>query len=333
MNRSVRGPVCSTVAAREFAGDGAGATFGLDIRPDFFILGAPRCGTTALSTYLAEHPRIGFSRPKETQFFCTDLPGIEFMTADPNEYMKLCFGHCAGKKYLAIGEGSVWNLYSKAAVRNILRFNPGARFIVMLRNPVDLCLAVYEKRRELLQEDQPTFELAWRAEEERHLSGSRPRHFQESIGVAGYRDVAMLGEQVERAFSLIPPHRRFLIIFEDFIADTAAVYRQVIAFLGVPHDGRQAFPKINAGQQIEYPRLWELVWGNLVRFHPLLGPVKRRLGIPALNVYPRLARLFMSDRQTRPEIPPALRAEMRSYFDADIKRLSAVIGRDLSYWT
>jgi hypothetical protein len=308
-------------------------TFRLDVRPDFFTIGAPRCGTTALSTYLAEHPRIGFSRPKETQFFCTDLPDIHFMTADPKEYVKLCFGHCAGKDYLAIGEGSVWNLYSRAAVGNILRFNPEARFIIMLRNPVDLCLALYEKRRELLQEDQPTFELGWRAEQERSESRSRPRHFRESLGVAGYRDVAMLGEQVERAFSLIPSHRRLLILFEDFIADTAAVYRQVLDFLGVPHDGRQAFPKINTGQHVEYPRLWELIWGSLVRFYPLLDPVKRKLGIPALNVYPRLARLFMSDRPTRSEIPPALRAEMRSYFDADINRLSAVIGRDLSYWT
>ena len=113
------------------------------------------------------------------------------MTADPSEYVRLCFGHCADKNYLAIGEGTVWNLYSKAAVWNILRFNPEARFIIMPRNPVDLCLALYEKRQELLQEDQPTFELGWRAEKERR----RPRHFREAIGAAGYRDIAMLGSK------------------------------------------------------------------------------------------------------------------------------------------
>jgi hypothetical protein len=309
----------------------ADVTCRLNIRPDFFVIGAPRCGTTALCTYLAGHPRIGFSRPKETQFFCTDLPGIRFMTADADEYVKLCFGHCAGKNYLAIGEGSVWNLYSKEAVRNILRFNSKARFIIMLRNPIELCLAFYEKRRELLQEDQPTFELGWRVEAER--SRSRPRHFQGPPGVTGYRDVAMLGEQVERALSLISPHQRLLILFDDFVTDTASVYRQVLQFLGLPDDGRQAFPPINAGQHIEYPRLWHFVWGNLVRFYPLVDPLKRKLGIPALNVYPRLARLFMKDRPGRSEIPSSLRAEMRSYFDADIKRLSAVMGRDLSYWT
>jgi hypothetical protein len=304
----------------------------IEIRPDFFIVGAPRCGTTALSTYLAKHPRIGFSRPKETQFFCTDLPGIRFHTADPQEYLKLCFGHCAGQNYLAIGEGSVWNLYSKNAVVNILRFNPKARFIIMVRNPIDLCVALYEKRREMLQEDQPGFEQAWRLEDERQQGRSVPAFFRKEIGVPGYRDVASLGEQVERAFLLIPEQQRLLIVFDDFVVNTAAVYAQVLAFLGVPHDGRKAFPQINEGQRIRNPRLWALVWGTMLRAHPLIDPVKRTLKVSALNIYPRLSRLFLGRRSERPAIPEALRTEMRAFFDADIKRLSATIERDVSMW-
>jgi Sulfotransferase domain len=302
------------------------------ITPDFFILGAPRCGTTALSTYLAEHPQIGFSRPKETQFFCTDLPGIRFHTTDPHEYLELCFGHCAEKNYLAIGEGSVWNLYSNNAVANILHFNPQARFIIMVRNPIDLCVALYEKRREMLQEDQPSFEQAWRLEDERRQGRSVPAYFKKEVGVPGYRDVASLGSQVEKAFSLIPEEQRLLIVFDDFIADTAATYAKVLAFLRVPHDGRKEFPQINEGQRIRNPRLWALVWGTMLRAHPLLAPVKRTLKISALNIYPRVSRLFLEGRAERPALSEALRAEMRSFFDHDIKRLSVVIGRDLTYW-
>jgi len=304
-----------------------------EIRPDFFIIGAPRCGTTALSSYLSEHPRIGFSRPKETQFFCTDLSGIRFHTSEPQEYFKLCFGHCAEKNYLAIGEGSVWNLYSKNAVANILSFNPKARFIIMVRNPIDLCIALYEKRREMLQEDQPSFEQAWRLEDERRQGRSIPAHFRKEIGVPGYRDVASLGEQVEKAFSLIPEQQRMMIVFDDFTADTTAVYARVLAFLGVPHDGRTEFPRINEGQKIRHPRLWALVWGTMMRAHPLIDPVKRMLKVSTLNIYPRLSRLFLGRRSERPTMPDALRAEMRAYFDEDIKRLSAAIGRDLTGWT
>jgi Sulfotransferase domain len=303
-----------------------------EIRPNFFIVGAPRCGTTALSSYLAEHPRIGFSRPKETQFFCTDLPGIHFHTTDPREYLDLCFGHCAGKNYLAVGEGSVWNLYSRDAVAKILRFDPKARFIIMVRNPIDLCVALYEKRREMLQEDQPSFEQAWRAEDDRRRGRSVPAFFRKEIGVPGYCDVASLGGQVERAFSLIPDQQRLLIVFDDFIADTAAVYARVLAFLGVPHDGRKEFPRINEGQEIRYPKLWALVWGAMLRAHPLLDPVKRKLKVSTLNIYPRLAQLFIGRRSERQTIPGALRAEMRACFDQDIKRLSVAIERDLSAW-
>ena len=304
-----------------------------DLRPNFFIVGAPRCGTTALSTYLAEHPRVGFSKPKETQFFCSDLPGIRFHTADLQEYLKLCFGHCAGKDYAAIGEGSVWNLYSKDAIANILRFNPEARFIVMVRNPIDLCVALYEKRREMLQEDQPSFEQAWRLEERRRRGESMPAFFRKEFGVPGYRDVASLGEQVERAFSLIPKRQCLLIVFDDFVADVARVYGQVLDFLGVPDDGRHDFPRINEGQQIRHPRLWALLGGTLSRAHPFLDPLKRALGVSTLNIYPRLSRFFLGQRSERPAMPEALRTEMRAFFDADIKRLSLAIGRDLTSWT
>ena len=303
-----------------------------EIRPDFFIIGAPRCGTTALSTYLAEHPRIGFSRPKETNFFCNDLPGICFQTTDLQQYLQLCFGHCAGKNYLAIGEGSVWNLYSKEALPNLLRFYPQARFIIMVRNPLDLCFALYKKRREMLQEDQPSFQQAWQLEAERQQGQSVPAHFRKEIGVAGYRDVASLGAQVERAFSLIPEKQRLLIVFDDFAANLPVVYAQVLSFLRVPHDGRTEFPRINEGQEVRRPKLWTLVWGTLLRAHPLLNPVKQMLGVSTLNIYPRLSRLFLRRRSDKPPIADALRAEMRAFFDPDIKRLSTVIGRDLTSW-
>jgi len=303
-----------------------------EIRPNFFIVGAPRCGTTALSSYLAEHPRIGFSRPKETQFFCIDLPGIHFHTTDPEEYLKLCFGHCAGKNYLAIGEGSVWNLYSKDAIAKILRFNPQARFIIMVRNPIDLCIALYEKRREMLQEDQPSFEQAWRVEDERRQGRNIPALFRKEIGVPGYRNIASLGQQVEKAFLLIPESQRLLIVFDDFVAHTAAVYAQVLDFLRVPHDGRKEFPQINEGRRIRNPKLWALVWGTMLRAHPLLAPAKRMLKVSTLNIYPRLSRLFLGSRFDRPAISDALRMEMRAWFDDDIKQLSVAIGRDLSNW-
>jgi hypothetical protein len=42
-------------------------------RPQFFIVGAPKCGTTAMCHYLSQHPEIFISTPKEPHFFDTEL--------------------------------------------------------------------------------------------------------------------------------------------------------------------------------------------------------------------------------------------------------------------
>src|SRR6185312_16840962 len=100
--------------------------------PNFFIIGAPKCGTTALSEYLRRHPNIGFSEQKEPHYFNDDFSSRHIYSLD--EYMK-CFASNSADK-VAIGEASVFYLSSRSAVRNILQHMPDAKFIVMLRDPV-----------------------------------------------------------------------------------------------------------------------------------------------------------------------------------------------------
>ncbi len=102
-------------------------------KPDFFIIGAPKCGTTALATYLAEHPNIQLSDPKEPHYFCKDLKAGGPPVASDKDYVRRFFPGLEESGASAAGEASVWYLYSDVAVRNILRFQPDAKFIVMLR--------------------------------------------------------------------------------------------------------------------------------------------------------------------------------------------------------
>ncbi len=44
--------------------------------PAAYLIGAPKCGTTALGHYLSEHPGVSFSNPKEPHFFSHDLRGL-----------------------------------------------------------------------------------------------------------------------------------------------------------------------------------------------------------------------------------------------------------------
>ena len=87
--------------------------------PNFFLIGAPKCGTTSLSLYLKEHPEVFISEPKEPHFFSDDINngGIKDLTG----YLD-CFKG-AQVECGIIGDASTLYLYSKNAIQNILKFN------------------------------------------------------------------------------------------------------------------------------------------------------------------------------------------------------------------
>ena len=114
------------------------------IKPNFFILGASKCGTTSMARYLAEHPDIFVSDPKEPHFFNTDFANRH------TRYIKTyeSYFRSASEYHMAVGEASVFYLFSHKAVSNILVYQPKARFVVMLRNPIYM---VYSWHSEALQ--------------------------------------------------------------------------------------------------------------------------------------------------------------------------------------
>ena len=104
-------------------------------KPGFFIVGAPKCGTTSFYHYLRQHPQIFMPDNKEPHYFGSDLKkrSDEFIKTE-EEYLSLFKD--ADSSQMA-GEASTFYLYSKAAQKEIKGFNPHAKIIIMLRNPID----------------------------------------------------------------------------------------------------------------------------------------------------------------------------------------------------
>ena len=120
--------------------------------PNFFIIGAAKCGTSALSAYLSEHPEIYFSVPKETNFWCTDYAGLRDLARIQSLDQYRSLFAAARPEHRALGEGSVNYFRSEVAVANIRQFNPAARFILMLlRNAVLNLIKPRHSRRHILQ--------------------------------------------------------------------------------------------------------------------------------------------------------------------------------------
>jgi len=295
-------------------------------KPDFFIVGAGKCGTTALYEYLRAHPRIFMPAVKEPRYFAFDMPRLMNRVATLEEYMALF--EAAGPQHLAVGEASPQYLYSSAAIRGIREFNPSARLIVMLRNPVDLAHAAHMECLYWFVEEETDFEKAWRLQPLRRKGLMVPRSCSQ-VTVLLWADMARLGEQVRRLLGVFPREQVKFILLEDLAANTRAVYEDVLSFLGVPSDGRTAFPRVNESKRNRVRWLGRL----LLNPPPPLGAVRRfALRTPVLRGLWRLATRLNTAPAARAPMRPEFRRELVEEFREDVDLLAELIGRDLSHW-
>ena len=164
--------------------------------PDFFLVGAPKCGTTALHTYLSRHPDIGMARAKEPNFFAADTVRHRAFPTLPHYLSN--FDGIRGKA--RIGEGSVLYLSSPAAPQAIHNFNTSAQIIIMLRDPIEVMHALHSQRLHGGSEHMVSFEAAVESTETRYwLQGPFKG---EPVGGLSYRELTHFSSQVRRYFEI-----------------------------------------------------------------------------------------------------------------------------------
>lgn len=287
--------------------------------PDFFIIGAPKSGTTALGKYLSEHPQVLFSKPKEPHFFNDDLSYRDITTMD--EYLR-CFEHGRGDEK-AVGEGSTLYLFSQTAVPNITRAYPEAKFIVMLRNPIDAAQSAHWQAMISVGENIRDFRDAWKAQYERQKGDRIPKanRVREALQ---YGELFRYAGQLERLFDTVSREQVLILLYDDFKRETAKSYARVLQFLDLDQIELDAYPVVNQSKRPRSLLVTRLI-GQSARLKKKLG-ISRSFGV--LNT----ARGWNTARMERPELPVDFRSELRSYFRDDIDRTAVLIGRDLSGW-
>jgi hypothetical protein len=243
------------------------------------------------------------------------------------KYLKLFNG--ATQQHLACGEASVLYLASKVAVPEILRFNPQARFIVILRNPVDLVHSLHSQVARNDGETVADFESAWKLQEDRAKGRYIPKSCLEPA-ILQYRQIGMLGQQMQRLFNCVARDRVKVLLLQDLASDPRGTYENVLAFLGVPSDSRTDFPKENANQVDRSRFLARLVKRPPFPLNILRLQYRTHVGIgtwPA-RVFARLNRKSVS----RVPMSTEFRRELEAEFHDDVRLLERLIDRDLSHW-
>jgi hypothetical protein len=282
-------------------------------RPNFFVVGAPRCGTTSLWSWLKAHPDIFMPAAKELFFFDIDLRG-NGTAPSLKQYLK---HFSAAEDQKKIGEATASYLRSQGAPHAIKAFSPAAQIIIMLRNPVDVMYSLYGSALYGL-EPITDFEEALATDARR---GARER--------IGYREFTDYPDQVQRYFEVFGRENVHTIIFDDLKTDSAAVYANTLRFLDVRLDFRPEFVVMSPNRQVRNIRLQQ----NLVRPPRVLRRIGAVLVPSRLRRRLRYAMLNWNvEANPRPPMDPKLRRRLQQEFKLKVEQLSKMIGRDLSGW-
>jgi hypothetical protein len=290
----------------------------------FFLLGAAKAGTTSLHAWLDQHPMVWMSNPKEPFFFEAEFEkGVDY-------YHRIYFRN-AGPEQL-LGDARHRNLYLPYIPERIQALCPEARFLVVLRNPVDRAYAHwwhwYRLGREALD-----FREALQEDESRILSGKSvctPQEISDYVSLLDadgkgpyrtYLDSGYYAAQLERYFEFFPRERFRILLFEDLISNPPAVVADICTFLGLEPlpAGAVSFQARNSSGQL----CWRFAGAKILkRWRYAL----RNAPASLLSAEGRRA-LY-----ERPNLEADERQWLQHHYASHNARLGMLLGRDLAEW-
>jgi len=297
-------------------------------RPNSFIVGAPKCGTTALCNYLQNHPEVYMSRSKEPHYFAGDEMPLKARKFTQVEQYANLFDNVQ-EHHKVRAEGSVWYLYSQTAIQNISQFDPNAKIIVMLRRPDEMVYSMHTQALNSFTEDIQSFETAW----ETALQGNNRKSWPPLCDYRpklDYHRIALYSEQLDRLYKYFPENQVHVIFYDDFKNQPETCFRQVLDFLEIGEFSID-FNKINESQVIVNRTLGRYLTKPPAFIMSTSRLIKKVMRVEKLGWRDRL-RNANSRVQKRAPLDPRLKTEIINNYREDIRKLGEMCNRDLSHW-
>jgi hypothetical protein len=313
-----------------------------EILPNFFVVGAPKAGTTSLYHYLDQHPEVYMSPVKEPNYFASEVRIENFaedlqpqvkrdqrtlreyldgpldakrfggIISDWADYLRL-FRNAAGER--AIGEASVCYLWSPTAPGNIQSKVPGAKILMILRNPVERAFSQYLHALTNGVVRGPFWPL---------LQASARRPSGKFSALHPLLEFGLYYEQVRRYWERFPKHNVRIHLYEEYRKQPDRVLAEIFRFLGV-EDGFQP----DTSRRALEPRAPRFASANyLLRRYGIWS--RARVWSPA--AVRNVARRWVFRPRHSVAMEPQARAFLRDYYREDVQRLSSLLQRDLSGW-
>jgi Sulfotransferase family len=296
--------------------------------PDFFIVGNPKCGTTALYEMLRRQPGIFMPNKKSPHFFASEngaAPARLPQTVE--DYLALFDDARPGQ---LLGEASPSYLRSLTAASLIAEMQPDARIIAILREPASFLRSLHLQMVQNHLEPVKDFEKAIKLEPARRLGKQIPRDCPLPQALL-YSEHVRYVEQLRRYHAVFRPENVLVLIYDDFRADNEGTVSTVLEFLGVetvaPVQAREANPTV----RLRSKWLDDWIHGVSVGHGPVMKGL--RLGIKAVTSR-RLRHRALGMRSSvvygEPRAPDEqLMLELRRRFKGEVEALSDYLERDL----
>jgi len=299
-------------------------------RPNLFVSGLPRSGTSSMHTYLGRHPDIYMTPIKEPNFFCRDFQEesdafhgkpLYFPYRRLDRYMDLYKGWSG--EVLA-GEASWTNLYSKAAAAAIHDFNPRATVLILLREPVSFLYSFHSAATFALGEHMTDFEAALEAEPLRKQGKALGKRVITPSWLH-YSEFVAYADHVDRYFKLFPREQIKVVLFDDLASNTERVFSDTLAFLGVNAGFRPNFDVVNPNKILKWPRFKKLVLDSPYFRRPLRWALQDKGYATLKNLYKNRIVSY----RPRPPLPKELRDRLMRKFSDEVEKISRLLGVDL----
>lgn len=296
-------------------------------KPNLFIVGFAKCGTTALHEYLSTHPHVHPSFPKEPHFFIEPM-WRKSPARTEAEYLRFFAG--APKDARVLLDSSAVHIYSPQALRKIREFNPDAKIIVMVRNPVNMLASSHRYSCRMFVEDVEDFEDAWDLQASRAQGHNLPAGCEFPV-LLQYENLGRVGQHIATLLEIWPRSQVKIVFFDEFVKTPLAHYKEILDFIGIPYDGRTEFPKVNEGG------VWKsrMVGRMMLKSWPVVIKVLSRVGVAGVARRPRFWMFLWGLNSARDEqtpMDPKFRQRLIDVFRDDIQLLAATTGRNLDHW-
>ncbi len=276
---------------------------GVLAQPSWFLVGAPKCGTTAIAAFLDEHPEVYVSPVKEPNWFNDDVALFRRVNS-LDDYLRLFDGAPDGAR---CGEATTGYLFSKRAAANVHAAYPDARIVASFRDPVEMLPALHAQLLWEGVERERDFARAWAKDEPGRLPD----------GIT-YRGAVAYADQWQRYLDVFSKDACLAVTMDDLRRDVEGTYARICRHIGVDDAFRPEFRVVNERKSI---RRW---W-----VHRLLCRVPHTWAATRPGGWVYRAKHWNAGKAKPKPLDDRTVASIRSATSGQVERLAGMMGRQL----